>query len=151
MYMTGVIASMGLELFARRCGGGFDESENEFRILYKKPTPFRAYSGCFEAVEPREFRVMLDGIAHTGRIIRDLQETPFTKRIGYNMALFTDHLLAGRSQTSLMEAVEANREFSIASDFLSVDVRRVFSRYGYIGDAEQCRRFIREHMEKDNG
>ena len=62
MALSNMIVAICCEAFARRCDDKFDETENEFRIIYKTPTPFLTEEEAFVAERERPFSALVDGI-----------------------------------------------------------------------------------------
>lgn len=145
-YMMSALVTICIEAFSRRCSGDYDESENEFRIIYKVPTPYRAEIDCFRAEQEREFSVSIDGIPYSGRIVQGLLDLPCGNRRTSDMFLSTSSPLVATPHTTLKEANDAGRNVVINPHFLPVDIRRSFNDYGYIGNKEQCRQFIAEKL-----
>ena len=85
---------------------------------------------------------------YSGHIIQGLLDLPDGDRRTTDMILHTQSPLVSSPCTTLKEANDAGRNVVIQPHFLPVDIRRSFENYGYIGNKADCRRFIRERMEK---
>lgn len=147
-YMMNTLVAICIEAFSRRCSGDYDESENEFRIIYKVPTPYRSEIDCFRAEKERIFSVSVDGIPYSGQIVQGLLNLPCGNRRTSDMFLSTSSQMVATPHTTLKEANDAGRNVIVHPHFLPVDIRRSFNDYGYIGNKEQCRRFIAEKLKK---
>lgn len=146
MALNGVITSVCCEAFARRCSGRFDDSENEFRLIYKTPTPYIPQTGFFEPVEKRPFSVMVDGILYDGTFVNRGIDTPWGYRKSHNMILETKNPMIAAPITTIKQVMEESRNLRILPYFKPISIKHAFSSYGYIGNKEQCRQFISERI-----
>jgi len=131
-------------LFHRVEDAKFNSNENEFRILYKVPTPINRFSGEIHPEKERIFNILLDGQdKYKGKVCITHFKGDFKR---CDMELTAVNSLMTVRKTHLIEEVLKGKEFNILSEFKDVDIRSSAKKYGYIGNKDQCSAFIREEL-----
>ena len=133
------------ELFTRVSSEAYPESENEFRILFKVQTPLHP-GGLYSSPEPRVFRLHVDGIEYCGyvRYDRQLEDGPDS----IDMYLRTNSPMIRNPYTTIVDLMRHRHTIRLIPEFRNVSIRRVASEFGYIGDKEKCREFLKDWMGK---
>lgn len=150
MAMNNVITSVCCEAFARRCAGEFDDRENEFRLIYKTPTPYVPETGFFEPIEKRPLSINVDGFQYSGTVVNRMVETPWGCHKIHNLILETNSPMVAKPITTIRQVIETGREFRVLPHFKPISIRHAFSSYGYIGGKEKCRQFIVRELTERN-
>ena len=140
--LNDMINAVCCEAFARRCDDKFDESENEFRIIYKTPTPFSTEEESFVAEKERPFSALVDGILYDGTFFHKTLAMPCGYQRTHNLLLKTQSPMVTEPITTIKRVFDNKRKFKLLPHFLPVNVKHSFSQYGYIGNKEECRKFI---------
>lgn len=140
--LSNMMVAVCCEAFARRCDAAFNESENEFRFIYKTPTPFSYEKGSYIADEERPFFALVDGIPYKGTFFSEAVSVSGGYRRSHNMLLETENPMIANPITTLKEVFDNKRDFKVLPHFLPVNIKHSFDQYGYIGNKEECRKFI---------
>lgn len=143
---AGYIRNLCFPLFHRVEDEKFNSREREFRVLYKIPTPLSRLSGEVYPEKERIFNLLIDDKdKYRGKIDITKFKGDFKR---CNMSLTSCNPLMAVAKTSLIEEIQKGKKFSILSEFKDVDIRNRVSRYGYIGNKDQCLKFIHEELAR---
>ena len=146
--LSNMIIAVCCEAFARRCDDRFDESENEFRIIYKTPTPYSTDEGIFDADKKRPFSALVDGIPYEGTFFHKSLPLLNGYHQTHNLLLETHSPMVAEPITTIKHVIDSKRNFKLLPHFLSVNIMHSFSQYGYIGNKEKCREFIEDKLKE---
>lgn len=147
MDLSDMISAICMEALARRCDEKYNDSENEFRMIYKTPTPYVPKTGFFEPIENRGLSIYVDGIKYNGQFIDKKIELDGQKYINHSLFLQTNNPIVNEPLKTLKQIIDEGKKFKILPHFKLISIKNVFSEYNYIGNKEQCRQFIANRLK----
>lgn len=148
MSYSGIIFNLMLRLFTREVDTKYSDIENEFRIIYKIPTVINPKNYELEPQEKRIFNVKInESLQYYG-------STNITKdEVGCkycDMPLTAKNPVLRSYRTSFVNEVRKGSSFNIESDFKDINITNAVYNYGYIGDKDNCQKFILQKLNDCN-
>ena len=120
-------------LFQRVVDNRFNDTENEFRIIYISMPRFS--NGNWINDPKRHFRFHINGIPYEGECF------------GQDVLLTSNSPILKLRESSLIAEANNNSEISVDSDFYELDISNRASEYGYIGTMRECITFIKNRRK----
>ncbi len=131
-----------LPLFNRVIDKKYGSFENEFRIIYKTPTVINPINYEFKPEENRIFNISINECRNYYGSMEVIKKANDFKRC--DLPLTAKNVLINPQKTSLIEEVLNGNSFRLHSEFKNVNIENAVINSGYIGNKEDCRRFIIE-------
>lgn len=119
-------------IFTRVTDHKFSDIEQEFRVIYKFDNTIRS-DGILYLNENREYPFIINNIPYKGY--------PFPKESNTIPDIYLEPPVPFNNTTYLNEFVKRSK-IELKRSFIDVDIKPIAERYGYIGNKEQCKKFI---------
>lgn len=129
-------------VFTRVVDDKYDESENEFRFVYK-PNNKISSKGVLYPNEDRRYTFCINGIKYIGMQITE----DFEGYIRPDIFLVPlPPANANITPTTYLSEFVKEKEISLDRSFIDVDIKPIAKKYGYIGNKADCQVFIEKYL-----
>lgn len=140
-YLEEVIDS-SVPLFNRIRNGRFDDRENEYRIMARSHRSL--YDGIVRTEVLSPYRINFKEDLYEVSINVSPDENTHT--VAFDVSLVNDK----GEVISYFDIAKEGGAPELVSNFINIDIRDTAERYGYIGNLEACKLFVRSELSAAN-
>lgn len=146
MSHTGALLGILHSFYTRIIKSKYTDIENEYRILYKIPTPLIKKTSLYSSPNPRLLTIKINGFEYKGYVKYDPFSLAGISTI--DAYLHSTSPMLRNPITTLTSEIKKGSAFSLVSDFLDVNIKKSAKSYGYIGNKEDCKAFVMKLLDQ---